>query len=123
LDLTWGHALNAHPAVFGITLLSTYVLAKDIIHKKDALQAALRYQFAVSDGRNGLEPQQRYEQEVLPAGFGNQYQAIYGGINYLIFGDRFKLMTGVEYAVMHDSAHDGGEFAGWTYFAGVRVYF
>jgi hypothetical protein len=70
-----------------------------------------------------VQLQKRYEQEVVPDGFGNHYEAIYGGLNYLIFGDRLKLMTGVEYASMHDSAKDGGEFHGWTFLTGVRVYF
>jgi phosphate-selective porin OprO/OprP len=123
VDLTWGHGLGARPAVFGVTVLPTYVFAKDVLRKGDALQAVLRYQFATSDGDNGLQLQDRYEQEVVPGGFGNRYHAIYAGINYLIFGDRLKLMTGVEYSAMHDSAHDGGEFDGWTYHAGLRVYF
>ena len=123
VDLTWGHGLESRPAVFGVTVLPTYVFASNVVRKGDALQAVLRYQFAVSDGDNGLQLQQRYEQEVVSGGFGNRYHAVYGGINYLIFGDRLKLMTGAEYAAMHDSAHDGGEFEGWTYLAGVRVYF
>jgi len=123
VDLTFGHGLDARPAVFGVTVLPTYVFAKNVIRKGDALQAVLRYQFANSDGDNGLELPSRYEQKVVPDGFGDRYQAFYSGLNYLIFGDRFKLMAGAEYSVMHDSAHDGGEFDGWTYLAGVRVYF
>ena len=122
-DLTFGHGLDARPAVFGVTVLPTYVFARNVVRKGDALQAVLRYQFAVSDGDNGLQLQQRYEQKVVPDGFGDRYHAVYAGINYLIFGDRFKLMTGAEYSVMHDSAQDGGAFDGWTYLAGVRVYF
>ena len=106
-----------------MTVLPTYVFAKNVVRKGDALQAVLRYQYAVSDGDNGLQLQQRYEQEVVPGGVGNAYHAVYAGINYLIFGDRFKLMTGVEYSVMHDSAHGHDSFNGWTYLAGVRVYF
>lgn len=123
VDLTCGHGLDDRPAVFGVTVLPTFVFAKNVIRKGDALQAVLRYQFAISDGDNGLQLQQRYEQEVVPNGFGDQYQAVYLGLNYLIFGDRFKLMTGAEYSVMHDSAEDGGAFDGWTYLVGVRVYF
>ena len=123
VDLTFGHGLDARPAVFGVTVLPTYVFAKNVVRKGDALQAVLRYQFSVSDGDNGLQLQQRYEQEVVPDGFGNRYQAVYAGINYLLFGDRFKLMTGAEYSVMQDSAQDGGAFRGWTSLAGVRVYF
>ena len=87
------------------------------------MQAVLRFQFAASDGDDGLQLQPRYEREVVPAGFGNRYHAFYVGINDLVFGDRFKLMTGTEYSAMHDSAHDDGAFEGWTHLAGVRVYF
>src|SRR5262249_42315321 len=123
VDVTWADGLDERPSVVGVTLMATYLIAQKIIRKEDALQAVLRYQFASSDGRNGLELQRRYEQEIEPYGFGDRYNAIYGGINYLLFGDRLKLMTGVEYSVMHDSAHDGGAFDGWTYFLGVRVFF
>ena len=123
VDLTWGHGLGARPAVFGVTVLPTYVFAKDVIRKGDALQAVLRYQFATSDGNNGLQLPERYEAEVIPGGFGDRYHAVYAGLNYLIFGDRLKLMTGAEYSLMHDSAHDGGEFDGLTYLVGMRVYF
>ena len=123
LDATWADGLEGRPAVFGLTLLPTYVFAKDVIRKGDRLQAVVRYQFAVSEGDNGLQPQERYEQEVVPDGLGNRYHAFYAGINYLIFGDRFKLMTGTEYSAMHDSAHDDGAFDGWTHLAGVRIYF
>jgi phosphate-selective porin OprO/OprP len=123
VDLTWGHGLDARSAVFGATVLASYVFAKNLIRKGDALQAVMRYQFAVSDDDNGLQLPQRYEQEVVPGGFGDRHQGFYCGINYLIFGDRLKLMTGAEYSAMHDSANDGGEFDGWTYLAGVRVFF
>jgi hypothetical protein len=48
---------------------------------------------------------------------------VYTGLNYLLLGDRLKLMTCAEYSVMHDSAQDGGDFDGWTYLAGARLYF
>ena len=106
-----------------MTVLPTYVFWKDLLRKGDALQAVLRYQYAVSDGDNGLQLQSRYEQEVVPGGLGNAYHAVYAGINYLIFGDRLKLMNGVEYSVMKDSALGHDSFNGWTFFSGVRVYF
>ena len=67
VDVTFGHGTGRpHESVFGVTVLPTYVFAKNVIRKGDALQAALRYQYAVSDGDNGLQLQQRYEQEVVP---------------------------------------------------------
>jgi phosphate-selective porin OprO/OprP len=123
LQVIGGHGLGARPAVFGVTVQGSWFFAKDVLRKGDAFQAVLRYQFALSDGDNGLKLQQRYEQEVVPGGSGDHYQAIYAGINYLIFGHRLKLMNGVEYSVMHDSANDGGAFNGWTFLTGVRLYF
>ncbi len=123
LDLTAGHGIKGSKSVLGVTVLPTYVFRKNVLHKGDALQAVLRYQYAVSDGNNGLQLQSRYEQEVVPGGLGNAYHAIYAGINYLIYGNRFKLMNGMKYSVMKDSALGHDRFNGWTCFAGVRVYF
>jgi phosphate-selective porin OprO and OprP len=123
VDVTAGHGIEGRTSVLGVTVLPTCVFLKDLVRKGDALQAVLRYQYAVSDGDNGLQLQSRYEQEVVPGGVGNAYHAVYAGINYLIFGDRLKLMNGVEYSVMKDSALGHDSFNGWTFFSGVRVYF
>ncbi len=123
VDVTWAHGLNGRPPVLGFTLLPTWVVTTNLFRNGDDLQLALRYQFASSDGNNGLVLQQRYEQEIVPAGAGDRYHAVYAGINYRLYGDRLKLMTGVEYAVMRDSASDGGSFDGWTYYAGLRTFF
>jgi len=123
VDLTWGHGLNARPQVFGVTLLPSYKIAQKLLHEKDFLLAVLRYQYSASKGNNGLQLQNRYEQEIISGQFGDHYHACYAGINYDTFGDRLKFMTGVEYAVMHEAAHDGGNFEGWTYFVGTRVFF
>jgi len=123
VELQGAHGIEGRTSVFGVTVLPTYVFWKDVLRKGDAFQAVLRYQYAVSDGDNGLNLQKRYEQEVVPGGVGNAYNAVYVGLNYLIYGNRFKLMNGVEYSVMKDAALGHDSFNGWTYFAGVRVYF
>jgi hypothetical protein len=83
----------------------------------------LRYQFAASEGTHGLDLQLRYEQKVVHGGFGNRYNAVFAGINYLIYDNMLKLMTGIEYSNMKDFSLNFNTFTGWTYFAGVRVYF
>jgi len=123
LQLSGAAGLDGRPAVFGLTALATWLFAKDVLRKGDAFQAVLRYQFDFSNGDYGLKVQQRYEQEVVPNGRGDHYQAVYAGINYLIYGHRLKLMNGVEYSVMHDSAHDREVYNGWTFLTGVRLYF
>ena len=44
-------------------------------------------------------------------------------MNYFIYGDKLKLMTGIEYADMDDGGNDGGDFEGWTLFTGFRMFF
>ena len=123
VDVTAGHGIDGNNSVLGLTFMPTYVFLNDLLRKGDALEAALRYQYEVSNGENGLHLQSRYEQKVVDGGRGNNYNAVYAGINYLIYSNMLKLMTGVEYSVMKDNSGTGNSFKGWTYFAGIRVYF
>jgi hypothetical protein len=78
------------------------------------LQLVGRYQFAFSNGDDGLSAQRRYERA---AGMttGDDYQAAYIGWNYYIAEHRLKVMTGLEYSDLSgDSA--------WTGFVGVRMF-
>jgi phosphate-selective porin OprO/OprP len=123
MDLTSGSGgFDGQADVLGFTLLPTYDLSNSLLIGGDKLELALRYQYVDSDGENGLILPKRYEQEVT-TGYGDSYQAFYTGLNYLLYGDRLKFMAGAEYAKMEDSANDGGEFQGWTWLAGLRLYF
>lgn len=123
VELVGGHGIEGQQSVLGVTVLPTYVFWEDLLRKGDAMEAVLRYQYGVSDGDNGLQLQKRYEQKVVPGGVGNAYHAVYVGLNYRIFGDRLKLMNGVEYSLMNDAALGHDSFNGWTFLTGVRVYF
>ena len=104
--------------VFGVILMPSY----DIID--DRLQFVLRYQFATSDGDH-LQLQNRYETVGVGIGdaSGDRYNALYGGLNWYLRGNRLKFMTGVEYAKMRDQDNNGGNYKGWTLFSGVRLSF
>ena len=54
---------------------------------------------------------------------GEEYGAVYAGLNWFLRGHKLKLMAGVEYARMNDRAGDGGDYEGWTLFTGVRLHF
>jgi phosphate-selective porin OprO/OprP len=120
-DIMYGIGDGTQPDAWGFSVIPTYDIT-------DKLQVVGRYQFASSDGDNGLNLQSRYERtaEDFIAGtstYGDQYQAAYLGLNYYLCGHKLKLMTGVEYANMQDDANDGGEFDGWTWTTGLRMYF
>lgn len=122
-DFTAAHALEDGKPVYGLTLLPTFDIKKGMVRTHDDLQAVLRYQYAASDGADGLRLERRYEDEVANGAPGDSYNAVYAGLNYLIYEDRFKLMSGAEYAVMHNSPLGRDSYRGWTYAAGVRVFF
>lgn len=94
----------------GVMLMPTYDLTKK-------LQIVGRYQLATSNEDNGLVGQRRYEND-SGGGPGDLYNAAYLGFNYRIYGDKLKLLGGVEYANMQG---DKG-FDGFTFLTGVRVY-
>lgn len=111
------------PNVWGISIIPTFDITKK-------LQLVARYQFASSQEDNGLKLQNRYELTASDlighsgkAVSGDQYQAAYLGLNYYLCGQKLKVMTGLEYAHMLDHAGDGGEYDGWTWTSGLRLFF
>lgn len=78
------------------------------------LQAVARYQFASSNGDEGLRAQRRYEREANLRS-GDFYQAGYLGLNYHLAEHRVKLMTGIEYAAL-DNEHS------WTASVAMRMF-
>ncbi len=98
----------------GVRLVPTYEINKQF-------QIVGRYQYATSNKDNGLTPQGRYETVGAGATRGDNYNAFYLGLNYYLYGHKFKIMNGVEYATMDRPS--GGSFDTWTWMSGVRVFF
>ena len=101
--------------IYGVYVMPTYDITKK-------LQVVARYTYGHSSD-DALRLQSRYEREadVSDSGFGEEYNAGYLGLNYYICSHKLKLMTGLEYSDM-DGGDDGGDFEGWTWTSGVRVY-
>lgn len=101
--------------VFGVTLIPTYFVAP-------GLQLVGRLQFASANYANGLQVQSRYERlaedGMGTAGRGNTYTAQYIGLNWYIYGNRLKIMNGIEFSQMH-----GSEYDGYTAMTGLRMFF
>ena len=105
--------------VWGISLMPAR-----FIHE-DKVQLVARYQYANSRDSDGLRWQKRYEREVatpLTGERGDRYHAGYLGLNWYLYGNKLKIMSGVEYSHMSGGS-TGGDFSGWTWFNGIRVYF
>jgi phosphate-selective porin OprO/OprP len=100
------------PDVFAINIIPSYFIA-------DGLQIAGRLQYATSQGADGLGLQSRYESAAPSTDKkGNTYTSAYLGLNYYIYGHKLKLMNGVEYSRL-----GGGDYDGYTFLSGLRMYF
>jgi phosphate-selective porin OprO/OprP len=85
----------------------------------DRLQAVARYTYIDGESPNSIRFS-RYE-SFQTGGRGDEYSELYAGLNYYVYGHKLKLQTGFAYTTMHDSAHDGGQYAGWSWTTGLRV--
>ncbi|MBW2659336.1 MAG: hypothetical protein JRC87_07065 [Deltaproteobacteria bacterium] len=130
IDLTFADGTDGISDLFGLTLLPTYDFAHNIFISNDMLQLALRYHFASSSDDHGINLAKRYEQEVA-TGEGDSYNSFYAGLNYYLYGNKMKLMAGLEYWDMDNigdgSSTDSSEVKtsanGWTFISGIRLYF
>jgi len=115
-DLVMAIGENDTPNLFGIIILPSYMVT-------DKIQLVTRYQYLVSNENDGVRLQSRYERRVpdLPTSFGNNYHALYAGVNYYIYKDRAKVMYGMEYS--HMELARGGGYNQITLVGAVRVWF
>lgn len=95
------------------------VMAMPHLNAAAKLQLVARYTFLTSDGHNGLSLA-GYENKVA-RGNGDRYREGYVGANYLLYGHRLKLQTGLQFADMRDRANDGGAYSGVAWTTGLRV--
>lgn len=116
-DVLGGLGRNAQSDVYGVIVTPSVYIA-------DSLQLVVRYQYAHGDN-DGLQLQSRYERlapDLTDSGRGTEYQAVYAGLNYYIYGNKLKVMAGVEWNKM-DGGGDGGDYEGYTTLIGLRMFF
>jgi phosphate-selective porin OprO/OprP len=95
------------------------LMAMPFFNLTPKLQAVGRYTYIDSADPNGIRLG-TYESRVV-SGRGDQYNELYLGANYYVYGHKLKLQTGLQRADMDDRAHDGGEYSGLSWTTGVRV--
>ncbi|HWL51600.1 MAG TPA: porin [Chthoniobacteraceae bacterium] len=116
-DFLGGTERHGHGGAYGVVLTPSLFLT-------NKLQAVLRYQYAHGD-HDSLQLQRRYERlahDLGTAGSGSDYNALYLGLNYYLYGHKLKLMGGAEYHRMSNRQH-GTSFDGLTVLTGLRLYF
>jgi phosphate-selective porin OprO/OprP len=116
----WGVRSDVSTATgyLGQSDLSGFMVMPFFNLNKD-LQLVTRYTYVSSDDPNGVRFG-RYESSVV-SGRGDRYSEIYLGLNYYLYGHKFKVQTGLQYADMDDVAADGGAYSGWGWTTGLRI--
>ncbi len=111
-DMSYGSGYGSQGDVFGFLVMPFYNIT-------DKLQIVARYTYLEGDTDNSLRFS-RYE-SFATSGRGDEYQEIYAGLNYYLYGHKLKLQTGFTYAMMEDAANDGGNYDGWSWTTGLRI--
>ena len=114
-DLIYASGYAGVSDVFGLVVLPYYDIG-------DSLRLVARYQYATADSSDGIRLQRRYERPAVQGDSstrGDDYHAVYAGLNWYICGENLKLMTGIEWSGLDGDA----DYDGYTFFTGVRTNF
>jgi phosphate-selective porin OprO and OprP len=112
-EIAAGDGFLGQADTFGVNVMPYYNFT-------DKLQGVLRYTFIESEGDNGLR-MTGYESSTVGGGKGDQYQELYAGVNYYLYGHKLKVQSGLSFISMRDEADDGGAFDGLSWITGIRL--
>lgn len=118
--------------IFGISIIPSYFIA-------DGLQLVGRVQWATSgdvNPKSGTTPAttnlalpgryEKYAPNVVTNG--DRYTSFYLGLNYYLYGNKLKIMNGIEYSMMdggiaNPAKNQTASYDGYTYYTGLRMSF
>jgi phosphate-selective porin OprO/OprP len=129
-DLSYGDGSLGQSGVFGFVVMPWFNIT-------DKLQVVGRYTYMTSDDPNGVSFN-RYE-NVQAVNYnkdgsvktnkygkvsgqrGDEYNEVYLGLSYYLYGHKLKVQTGFDYVWMDGTQEGGGTYSGWGFTTGLRV--
>jgi len=114
-QFAFGQQVDGKGDVYSLQLMPGYKIT-------EKLECLARYQFGAASESNGIATLNR-QQKTVGTFTGDNYNAIYLGLNYYIYGDRLKLMFGDEYARLSGGTGSSAGYSGWTTWVGLRLFF
>lgn len=119
-EFLWAESFEGD-SVWGVIATPSFYL----VPKK--LQFVVRGEYSEGDSGDSLRAPSRYLRRVtgiVDGGRGDEYYAVYGGLNYYLHGNDLKFMLGAEYSKLEDKIQgDGGSIDGVTVWGAVRMLF
>jgi phosphate-selective porin OprO/OprP len=104
--------IGSQSDLFGLQLMPYYDFT-------ESWQVVFRYSLVTSSGDNGVRLN-RYESRI-ESGRSDEAHEFFLGLNWFIYGHKFKWQNGIEYTHASDSARDGGRYNGWGFSSGIRI--
>ncbi|MEW6996578.1 porin [Colwelliaceae bacterium BS250] len=111
-EYAFGQGYNETSDIWGVVVMPHFNFTTK-------LQGVLRYTYIESDQANAIKLG-RYEKEISSEK-GDEYQEMYGGVNYFFYGHKLKWQTGVQYTEMTDSTGAVADYKGWGVTTGFRM--
>jgi phosphate-selective porin OprO/OprP len=111
-DLSGGIGYGEQPDLIGFAVMPFYSLPR-------GFQLVGRYTHLTSFGDHGVRFS-RYESRISSAR-GDAYNELFTGLNWFIYGHRFKLQTGVRLTMMDDLSDGSADYRGWGWTFGFRM--
>jgi len=113
-QLGYGNGVAAKGDIYELMMMPTYDITKK-------LQVELRYQLGLASEANGITTLNRQE-KTIGKYTGDNYEAVYLGANYFIYGYKLRIMSGIQYENLSGGTGKNAGNSGWTALTGFRVY-
>jgi len=111
-DLSGGIGYGSQSDLIGLALVPFY-------HLGEHFQVVGRYTYVKSFGDNGVRFA-RYESRIEPER-GDLYNEFFIGLNWFLYGHKFKVQTGIKYTMMDGVGPEKAEYRGWGWTTGLRM--
>lgn len=106
-EMVYAHGVGERPNLWGATIMGTNILQEDFIFNQSNLSFTLRAHYAEGDNEHALGSTYRYKHHVPHfETSGEKLVSFYGGLTHRIYGDRLKLMAGIEWTKLWELAED-----------------
>lgn len=113
-EVAGGTGYGKQSDVWGATIMPWYNIT-------DKLQAVVRYNYLSSNEPGGVRLA-RYDSFVT-SNRGDEYNEIYGGLNYYFYGHKLKVQTGISYVSLDGTPSPNTEYHAWQWTTGFRMSF
>ncbi len=114
-QVAYGHQVDDRGDVGELLLMPSYKVT-------DKLEFLARYTLGVASESNGIQTLDR-PQHSIGTFTGDNYNSIYVGADYYLYGQKLKLMVGEEYASLRGGTGTSANYNGWTTWVGFRLFF